>query len=78
MRRIKKDLFDVLREKVHCEYLSDLKVVNFERVRAHLEQLDKDDFDLKEILDAINWFGGKVHEMTTKEEAWTVLLNLKR
>ena len=73
---IKKDLFDVLREKVHCEYISDLKFVDFERIQVHLERLNKDDFELKEILDALNWFGGEVPESTTKEEAWDLLLNL--
>lgn len=75
---IKKDLFDVLREKVHCEYISDLKFVNFERIRVHLERMSSDDFELKEILDALNWFGGEAPESVTKEEAWKLLLTLKK
>ena len=75
---IKKDLFDVLREKVHCEYISDLKFVDFERIQVHLERLNKDDFELKEILDALNWFGGEAPESVTKEEAWELLLTLKK
>ena len=52
---IKKDIFEVLRDKMHCEYVSDLLFVDYERIRIHLEYMDPNDFELKEILDAIPW-----------------------
>ena len=42
-----------------------------------LKRLDYDDFELKEILDAINWFGNITSKSTTKEGAWKELLELK-
>lgn len=73
---IRKDLFEVLRDKVHCEYISDLKYISFERIRNQLKQLNYDDFELKEILDAINWFGDITAKSTIKEDAWNELLGL--
>ena len=75
---IKKDIFEVLRDKMHCEYVSDLLFVDYERIRIHLEYMNSNDFELKEILDAITWFGGTIPEETTKDNAWEVLLKLKR
>lgn len=75
---IKKDIFEVLRDKMHCEYVSDLLFVDYERIRIHLEYMDQNDFELKEILDAISWFGGTVPEEVTKDNAWSALLELKR
>ena len=75
---IKKDIFEVLRDKIHCEYVSDLLFVDYERIRIHLEYMDQNDFELKEILDAISWFGGTVPEEATKDNAWNALLELKR
>lgn len=74
---IKKDLFEVLRDKIHCVCVSDLKFMKFDRIRDQLERLDYDDFELKEILDAINWFGDITSKSTTKEDAWKELLELK-
>ena len=75
---IKKDIFEVLRDKMHCEYVSDLLFVDYERIRIHLKYMDQNDFELKEILDAISWFGGTVPEEVTKDNAWSALLELKR
>lgn len=71
---LKKDIFEVLREKVQCEYISDLKYVEFERIRVHLKCLDKDDFSLNDICDAVNYFGGAIPENVSKEKAWNSLL----
>lgn len=75
---IKKDIFEVLRDKMHCEYVSDLLFADYERIRIHLEYMDQNDFELKEILDDISWFGGTVPEEATKDNAWNALLELKR
>lgn len=75
---IKKDLFEVLRDKVHCEFLSDLKFIDFEKVRIHLQHLNYDDFELREINDAINWFGGTPDENLSKQDAWEKLVNLHK
>ena len=32
---MKKDLFDVLRDKMHCEFISDLLYVDYELIKLH-------------------------------------------
>ena len=73
---IKKDLLEVLRDRLHCEYISDLRFVRLERVCRCIQDLDYNDFTHNEILDAVNYFGGDPLEIQTKEEAWSSLISL--
>ena len=75
---IKKDLFEVLREKLHCEYISDLRFVDYESIRVHIKNLDYNDFTLKEMIDAIVWFGGLVPNNISREKAWSILVSLNK
>ena len=75
---MRKDLFDVLREKFHCEYISDLLFVDYELIRIHLENLDYNEFELRELVDAANWFGKVKLDTQSKEEAYNYLLNLQK
>jgi len=75
---MRKDLFEVLRDKVHCEYISDLLFIDYELVRVHLEHLDYNEFELRELIDAANWFGHEKLDAQSKEEAYNYLLNLHK
>lgn len=75
---MRKTLFEVLRDKVHCEFISDLKFVDYNLIRIHLEHLDYNEFDLSELLDAVNWFGNVHLNTESKEEAYNYLLKLEK
>lgn len=75
---MKKDLFDVLREKAHCEFISDLLYVDYDLIRVHLEHIDYNEFELSELLDAVNWFGNVKLETDSKKEVFDYLLTLDR
>ena len=75
---MRKDIFEILREKVHCEYVSDLKFVDYNLIRIHLEHLDYNEFELSELLDAVDWFGNVKLDTESKEEAYQYLLKLER
>ena len=75
---MKKELFDVLRDKVHCEFISDLLYVDYELIKLHLGRLDYNEFELSELLDAAHWFGNVKLETESKKEVFDFLLNLTR
>lgn len=75
---MRKDIFEVLRDKVHCEYVSDLKFVDYNLIRIHLEHLDYNEFKLSELLDAVYWFGNVKLDTESKEEAYQCLLDIER
>ena len=75
---MRKDIFEILREKVHCEYVSDLKFVDYNLIRIHLEHWDYNEFELSELLDAVYWFGNVKLDTESKEEAYQYLLKLER
>ncbi len=52
-----KDLFEILREKVRCEYISDMKSEPYKSIaKKHLSEMDLSVYGLEVLNDACNYF----------------------
>lgn len=65
-----KNLFEVLREKVGCNYISDMKYDPYKEIaRKTLSAMNLSDYSLNVLNDACQYFYNKESEFLSKKEA---------
>lgn len=70
-------LLDRLQILTEAEYLSDLRFMDFERIRKHLPELDAEQYPLSQWLDAVKYLTNTQSELATAQEAYDYLLHFK-
>lgn len=71
-------LLDRLQKLTGADYLSDLRYMDYERIRTYLPELDVEQYSLSQWLDAAKYLTNTQPELSSAQEAYDYLLHFKK
>lgn len=71
-------LLDRLQKLTGAEYLSDLRYMDYERIRTYLPEVEMEKYSLSQWLDAVKYLTGTEKEVATAQEVYDYLLYFKK
>lgn len=71
-------LLDRLQKLTGADYLSDLRYMDYERIRTYLPEMGVEKYPLSQWQDAVKYLTGTEQEAATAQELYDYLLHFKK